>query len=185
MALFYRISLPFFGIFFLISNAFAQTTFTKDQKILLKEALHVAVTDDNFLQEYPELKSKTDNVIYHYDKMVSLEEPDKAPVFLTEKMLPKFKNVKFELKTQEEIFDPERRQDMIFLRISQIPQPEGDYAIVTVLSQIALGSESREKGFLHKQTTGRTMLFKRTKKGWHFEKVVNIMPNLVDYKLPY
>ncbi|MBK0403914.1 hypothetical protein I5M27_13040 [Adhaeribacter sp. BT258] len=183
MALFNRFFLAFFGLFLFSISSQAQTEFSRDQKALLKEALRIAVSDPNFLPEYPELVA--DKTVLLYDKMISMDYPDKEPVYLNEKQLPKFKNVKFELKTQSEIFDPARRQDMVFLRVMQINQPESEYALVTVLSQIALGSESREKGFLHKQSYGKTMLFKKDKKGWRFEKVANTLPNLVDYNLPY
>ncbi|MFC5271624.1 hypothetical protein [Adhaeribacter terreus] len=183
MALFNRFLIAFCGFFLLSFFSQAQTEFTRDQKGLLKEALRIAVSDPDFLPEYPELKG--DRTVFLYDKMVSLDDLSKEPVYLTEKLVPQFKNVKFELKTQQEIFDPARREDMIFLRVMQINQPESNYGLVTVLSQIALGSESREKGFLHKQSYGKTMLFKKYKKAWKFEKVANTLPNLVDYNLQY
>jgi len=184
MALFSRFSLTFPLLLLTAISAFAQTKFTSDQQKILKEAVRVAVSDPDFLNEYPELVSDKKTVVI-YDKMASLEQPDKTPDYLTEKMLPKIKGVKLNLQTQKEIYNPERREDLVFLRIMQFDQPEGEYAIVTVLSQIALGSESREKGYLHKQSTGKTMLLKKNKKNWQFEKVVNTLPNLVDYNLPY
>jgi hypothetical protein len=161
MALFNRFFLAFFSLLLVSFSSQAQTEFTRDQKALLKEALRLAVTDPNFLPEYPELVA--DKTVVLYDKMVSMDDLTKEPVYLNEKLLPKFKNVKFELKNQSEIFDPARRQDLVFLRVMQINQPDSNYGLVTVLSQIALGSESREKGFLHKQSYGKTMLFKKYK----------------------
>ena len=178
---------PYFSICFtfllallLTKASFAQNAnLSEDQRALLREALKAAVSEPKTLPNYDLLPDKKEIVLF--DKMVSLDDAAKAPVYLTKHDVLKIPKVKILLQTETEIFK-ERPQDLLFLRVMQINQPESDYAVVTVMAQYALGTESKQRGFLYKQTEGVTMLFKKTGGEWKYDKTITSLQNLLDYK---
>ena len=166
---------------FLAVQTQAQTSaFSENQKILIREALRTAVSTEKNLPGYQNLPDKKKVVIL--DKMVSLENPDAPPVYLTKEMLPEFENVKFELQTETEIKTKKRRKDLYFLRLAQMPDPDSNYGITHILTQYQLGKKSRKKGLASRETRGYTLLFKKTESGWKFEKVVNSFLNVLEQK---
>jgi hypothetical protein len=173
------LSLAFFCLFAL--QAHSQTSaFSENQKILIREALRTAVSTEKNLPNYQDLRNKKKIVLL--DKMVSMDNPDAPPVYLTKEMLPEFENVKFELQTEAEIKNKKRRKDLLFLRLTQLPDPDSNYGLAHVLSQYQLGKKSHKKGVTFRETRGYTLLFKKTDGSWKFEKVVNSFLNVLEVK---
>jgi hypothetical protein len=172
--------LLFFSFLCLTHTVFAQGILTREQKELMGAALNVAVGEQKTLPDYADFKSKKKIVLYN--KMTSLEHPEEKPVYLTEKDVPELKKVKFLLQNEVQIMDTTRTEDLLFVRVAQIAQPEREFGVVTVMAQIALGTESRAKGFVFKQTKAQTMFFKKTNGSWTFERILTTFPNFTDFK---
>ncbi len=169
----------FFTFFLIAKTGFGQTAaFSPDQKALLAEALRVALVTEKNLPDYEFLPNK--EKIDILDKMVSIEDRDKAPVYLTPEVLPAFEQVKFNLRNEAYFKKNKPKKNHLFIRLGQINQPEGDYALVHLYGQWQLGKKNRKRGLVSREAWGQTMLFKKTDGTWKFEKVVNKFPNLFE-----
>lgn len=166
-----------------LSNvAFSQTDkFSKEQKALLKEALHVALESEKNLPQYNELADKKKVILL--DNMFSVDDYFKAPIFITPEVLPKLDKVKLELKTEAELKTIKQKKDLLFVRVGQINQPEGDFGFVHVFTQYLLGDDSREQGYVFRQAEAYTLLFKKEKGKWIYQKVINRFPNLIEQRM--
>lgn len=181
-----RLFNPFRVLFFLLFLSFSfnlqaqQTGFSENQKTLLREALRVAVSTEKNLPEYEALPNK--KKIYLLDKMVFLDNTEAPLIYLSKDLVPEFKNVKFKLVSEEAMQKKDSKNDILFIRLAQIPEPESDFAVVHVLTQWKLGKASRQKGFKHKEGSGYTMLFQKNGPDWKFQKVINRFINFLDTK---
>ena len=179
---FSRFTFLFGVILFFAKPAFAQSDqFSKDQKALLKEALRVALETEKSLPNYQDLSDKKKVILL--DNMFSVDDYFKGPIFITKKELPKLDKVELELKTENEIKNIKQKEDLLFVRVGQINQPQSEYGMVHVFGQWHLGEESREKGFRFKQAYAYTLLFKKEKGKWKFQKVINSFPNFIEQRV--
>lgn len=175
-----RFSLLFCTVLGLTLSAAAQGVLSPDQKALMKAALNVAVGKQPTLPDYADISNKKEIVLFN--KMTSLEHPDEKAIYLTEADVPEVKKAKLLLQNETQINDTTRKADLVFVRVTQIAQPESDFGVVTVLGQVALGADSRAKGYLFKQVKGQTMLFKKVNGDWEFQRILTTFPNLLDFK---
>ncbi|KAA9332734.1 hypothetical protein [Adhaeribacter soli] len=179
-----RLFKSFRVLFFLLFLSFTfkataqQTGFSENQKALLREALRAAVSTEKNLPDYNELKDK--KKIYLLDKMIFLDNMDAPAYYMPKEVVPEFENVKFELISEKDLKNKKKNQDILYLRLAQINEPDQEYAVVHMLAQWRLGKKSKKKGFTYRESKGYSMLFKKTEKGWEFQKVVNLFMNLLD-----
>ncbi len=178
--MFSRSALLCLGFLCFAHTVFSQAVLSPVQKDLMRAALNVAVGKQHTLPDYADIPDKKQVVLYN--KMTSLEHPEEKPIYLTDADVPEVKKVKLLLQNEAQIMDTTRKADLVFVRVTQITQPEGDYGVVTVLAQVALGADSRAKGYLFKQVNGQTMLFKKVDGDWQFQRILTTFPNLLDMK---
>lgn len=182
MRYFPKFFLPLLGALLIFSAASAQTNqFSKDQKALLKEALRVALITDKSLPNYQDLSDKRNIILL--DNMFSLDNYFKEPIFITPKVMPKFDEINLQLKTEAEIKSIKQPQDLMFVRVGQINQPDAQFGFVHVFGQWHLSEESRAQGFVMKQAQAYTLLFKKEKGKWKFQKIINRFPNFIEQRL--
>ena len=165
-----------------LHSASAQTDqFSKDQKALLKEALRVALETEKNLPNYQDLTDKKKVILL--DNMFSVDDYFKAPIFITKKVMPKLDDVELELKTETELKNIKQKEDLMFVRVGQINPPQTEYGMVHVFGQWHLGEESRAKGYVFKQADAYTLLFKKEKGKWKYQKVINRFPNFIEQRM--
>src|SRR5688572_3903440 len=156
----------------------AQTAnLSKEELKLLKAVLETALEIEKNLPDYNSLLNN--NEVFLLDKMVAMDDVSKAPVYLSAKQIPALKNIKFKLITEAELKDTTRQEDILFVRLGQItlPAEKEQPAITYILAQWAIGKNSKEKGFVHKQAFGNAMGFKKTKKDWEYIKTYYTFQN--------
>ena len=173
-------------LFFLLFLAFTfnataqQTALSQTQLTLLREALRTALSTEKNLPDYQDLKNKKEIILHN--ELVNQGDVTAKTIFITEDMLPKLNDEKIRLMTREEIRKKAEKEDLLFVRLGLMPDPEEEYGPVNIYSQWELSNKSRKKGLVYRQSYGRTLLFKKTDGAWQFEKAINTFNNYLDLK---